>query len=315
MVDDGAPTAAVLREVLGFRSAGEDGPLSRFHATEAVGGLVDIRVAKGFLPGRQGRGSVHHIAFRAPDDTTQAAMAQKLVNDLGLHPTQQLDRQYFRSVYFREPGGILFEIATDVSGLRGGRAGRDTRSRFEAAAFPRATAQRDRSRATRTHHCRKLSLMNAPLSFIHRFEKGADAAARPLLLLHGTGGDENDLVPLGRMIAPAAPLLSVRGKVLENGMPRFFRRFAEGKFDEDDVRLRAGELADFVVEACKHYGIAAPIALGYSNGANTAAAILLLRPGVLAGAILLRATLPLSQPAQIDLNGVPVLINSVRTIR
>jgi glyoxalase family protein len=117
MVNDDAPTAAVLREVLGFRSAGEDGSLARFRATEAVGGVVDIRAAKGFLPGRQGRGSVHHIAFRAPDDATQAAMAQKLVKDLGLHPTQQLDRKYFRSVYFREPGGILFEIATDAPGF------------------------------------------------------------------------------------------------------------------------------------------------------------------------------------------------------
>jgi phospholipase/carboxylesterase len=152
--------------------------------------------------------------------------------------------------------------------------------------------------------------MNTLPSFIHRFDKGADMAARPLLLLHGTGGDENDLLPLGRMIAPAAPLLSARGKVLENGSPRFFRRFAEGKFDEEDVRLRANELADFVVAARKHYGIAAPIALGYSNGANTAAAILLLRPRVLAGAILLRVTLPLSQPAPSDLMGVPVLINS-----
>jgi phospholipase/carboxylesterase len=152
--------------------------------------------------------------------------------------------------------------------------------------------------------------MNVPLSFIHRFDQGSDAAARPLLLLHGTGGDENDLVPLGRVIAPDAPLLSPRGKVLENGMPRFFRRFAEGKFDEDDVRRRANELADFIVESGKHYGIAAPIALGYSNGANIAAAILLLRPNVFAGAILLRATLPLSQPAATDLAGVPVLINS-----
>lgn len=152
--------------------------------------------------------------------------------------------------------------------------------------------------------------MNTPASFIHRFEKGADAATSPLLLLHGTGGDENDLVPLGRMIAPDAPLLSPRGKILEDGMPRFFRRFADGKFDEDDVRQRANELADFVGEARTHYGIAAPIALGYSNGANTAAAILLLRPGIFAGAILLRVTLPLSEPPPTDLTGVPVLINS-----
>lgn len=117
MVDDGAPTAAVLQDVLGFKKAVEDGSLARFEATEAVGGKIDIRAAKGFLPGRQGRGAVHHIAFRAPDDATQAAMAQKLARDHGLRPTEQLDRQYFRSIYFREPGGILFEIATDDPGF------------------------------------------------------------------------------------------------------------------------------------------------------------------------------------------------------
>jgi glyoxalase family protein len=117
MLDDGARTAAVLRDVLGFQSAGQDGPLARFHASEAVGGVVDIRQAKGFLAGKLGRGSVHHIAFRAPDDTSQAAMARKLVAEHGLQPTHQLDRQYFRSVYFREPGGILFEIATDDPGF------------------------------------------------------------------------------------------------------------------------------------------------------------------------------------------------------
>jgi phospholipase/carboxylesterase len=151
-------------------------------------------------------------------------------------------------------------------------------------------------------------LMSEALSYIHRFEPGAQPEARPLLLLHGTGGDENDLVPLGRMIAPDAPFLSPRGKVLENGMPRFFRRFADGKFDEDDVRKRTEELADFVGEARAHYGIAAPIALGYSNGANVAAAMLLLRPEALAGAILLRATVPLAQTLPVDLTGKPVMI-------
>lgn len=148
------------------------------------------------------------------------------------------------------------------------------------------------------------------LSFIHRFEKGAEANARPLLLLHGTGGDENDLVPLGRMVAATAPLLSPRGKVLENGMPRFFRRLGEGAFDEDDVRRRAQELADFVEEARAHYGISSPIALGYSNGANIAVAMLLIRPEALAGAILLRAMAPLSRTPQVDLTGKSILIVS-----
>ena len=117
MVEDAARTAAVLTESWDLGMPGRDGTLARLRASEPVGGVIDIREAKGFLPGRQGRGSVHHIAFRAADDASQAAMAQKLVADLGLRPTHQLDRQYFRSVYFREPGGILFEIATDAPGF------------------------------------------------------------------------------------------------------------------------------------------------------------------------------------------------------
>jgi phospholipase/carboxylesterase len=131
-----------------------------------------------------------------------------------------------------------------------------------------------------------------------------------LLLLHGTGGDENDLLPLGAMLSPGAALLSPRGRVLEHGMPRFFRRLAEGVFDEDDVRRRASELGDFVGKARQRYGLAAPIAVGFSNGANIAAALLLLQPGVLAGAVLLRAMVPLSQPPAADLTGTPVLMLS-----
>jgi len=151
----------------------------------------------------------------------------------------------------------------------------------------------------------------AELTFSHRFVPGERPAARPLLLLHGTGGDEDDLMPLGRMVAPGAPLLSPRGKVLENGMPRFFRRLAEGVFDEDDVRARAHELADFVAAAREHYRVAAPIALGYSNGANIAAAVMLLRPETLAGGVLLRAMTPLANPEATEgLAGKPVLIVS-----
>ena len=152
--------------------------------------------------------------------------------------------------------------------------------------------------------------MAPELAYIHRFEPGADPSRPPLLLLHGTGGDETDLLPLGREIAPGAALLSPRGKVLEGDMPRFFRRFREGLFDEDDVRRRAGELANFVAEARRAYGLPEPLALGYSNGANIAAAILLLHPKTLAGAILLRAMAPLAEPPRPDLAGVPVLMLS-----
>ncbi|MEH2493077.1 alpha/beta hydrolase [Bradyrhizobium sp. AZCC 2230] len=146
--------------------------------------------------------------------------------------------------------------------------------------------------------------------FIHRYEPAHDAGSPPLLLLHGTGGDENDLLGLGQMISPGSALLSPRGRVLEHGMPRFFRRLAEGVFDEEDVRRRALELGAFVADARKQYGIAAPIAVGFSNGANIAAALLLLKPDVLAGGILLRAMVPLSDPPKTALGGKPVLLLS-----
>nr|WP_249800280.1 MULTISPECIES: alpha/beta hydrolase [unclassified Bradyrhizobium] len=141
-------------------------------------------------------------------------------------------------------------------------------------------------------------------------EPATGAGSPPLLLLHGTGGDENDLLGLGKMVSPGSALVSPRGRVLEHGMPRFFRRLAEGVFDEDDVRRRAHELGGFVAEARQRYGLAAPVAVGFSNGANIAAALLLLEPDVLAGAILLRAMVPLLDPPKAELGGKPVLLLS-----
>jgi phospholipase/carboxylesterase len=146
--------------------------------------------------------------------------------------------------------------------------------------------------------------------FIYRFEPAKEVGTPPLLLLHGTGGDENDLLQLGEVISPGSALLSPRGKVLERGMPRFFRRLTEGVFDEADVKRRANELADFVESARARYGLEAPVAVGYSNGANIAAAVMLLRPQVLAGAVLLRAMVPLAHPPKADLAHRPVLIAS-----
>ena len=148
------------------------------------------------------------------------------------------------------------------------------------------------------------------LSYLHRFEAGSDPTKPPILLLHGTGADENDLLPLGRAIAPGSALLSPRGKEVERGMARFFRRMSEGVFDEDDIRRRAGELAGFIAEARAAYRLVAPIAVGYSNGANIAAAVLLLHPGARAGATLMRAMAPFRDPPRVALAGKPVLLLS-----
>lgn len=152
------------------------------------------------------------------------------------------------------------------------------------------------------------------LSFVHQFVAAREAGAPTLLLLHGTGGNEHDLLGLGRALHPGAALLSPRGQVLENGMPRFFRRLAEGVFDLDDLRRRTHDLAAFVADASAAYGIDARrvIAVGYSNGANIAASLLLLRPEVLAGAVLFHAMVPLVPEQSPDLRGVPVFMAAGR---
>jgi len=146
--------------------------------------------------------------------------------------------------------------------------------------------------------------------FIHEFVPGT--SNRTLLLLHGTGGNERDLIALGRELDPNAALLSPRGKVLENGMPRFFRRLAEGVFDLEDLKHRTNELADFVKAAAQHYGFASDnlVAVGYSNGANIAASMLLLRPEALPTAILFRAMVPLYPETQPNLSSVRVWIGA-----
>jgi phospholipase/carboxylesterase len=146
--------------------------------------------------------------------------------------------------------------------------------------------------------------------FIHEFVPGS--SSRTVLLLHGTGGNERDLIPLGHELDPNASLLSPRGRVLENGMPRFFRRLAEGVFDLEDLKYRTDELADFVAAAAQHYGFATDqlFAVGYSNGANIAAAVLLLRPEIIHGAILFRAMVPLIPDILPDLSSVRVWIGA-----
>jgi predicted esterase len=153
------------------------------------------------------------------------------------------------------------------------------------------------------------------LGFVHHFVTAQTSHAPTLLLLHGTGGDENDLLPVGRMLDERAALLSPRGKVLEHGMPRFFRRLAEGVFDQQDLANRTHELAEFVERAVDEYDIDQRrlFAVGFSNGANIAASLLLTYPRLLAGALLLRAMVPFDPDGAPDLSGISVYLAAGRS--
>ena len=152
------------------------------------------------------------------------------------------------------------------------------------------------------------------MDFTHVYQPPATPGAPILLLLHGTGGNEHDLVPLAELLRPGAGILSPRGKVLERGMPRFFRRLAEGVFDIEDLKLRTAELADFVTAAAAQHEFSTRdvMAVGFSNGANIAGALLLLRPDVLGTAVLFRAMVPLVPDTLPDIPATPVLISNGR---
>ena len=148
----------------------------------------------------------------------------------------------------------------------------------------------------------------------HIYQQGTNANAPTLLLLHGTGGNERDLLPLAERIDPGASVLSVKGNVSENGMPRFFRRLAEGVFDEEDLLFRTQELYDFANEASRTYGFdrSRVVAVGYSNGANIAASLMFHIPGAIQGAILHHPMVPRRGVTLPDLAGVPVFIGAGR---
>ena len=158
--------------------------------------------------------------------------------------------------------------------------------------------------------------MSAELAgFAHNYLPGdREGSGVTLLLLHGTGGNEDDLIPLGQQLFPGAAILSPRGKVSEHGAPRFFRRLAEGVFDHEDLLFRTHELAGFVDQAADQYGFDRQklVAVGYSNGANIAASLMLLHPGLLRAAVLFRAMVPFEPEETPDLFGMPVFLAAGR---
>ena len=225
---------------------------------------MDIRTIGEFWPGSSGAGTVHHIAFRAFDVGDQAQIRQHLIED-GLDVTPTLDRVYFRSIYFREPGGVLFEVATDGPGFAVDEP-IDTMGTTSSCRRgwrrnePRSNAHCLRSIPDRSTRCSIIALASV-------------ASRRPfaVVTLHGTGGDERSLVPFAQAVAPGAAIISPRGRVIENGSARFFRRLADGMLDVDDLRERAVEFADFLSRAARHnqIGTVPLFAIGYIRMART----------------------------------------------
>jgi predicted esterase/catechol 2,3-dioxygenase-like lactoylglutathione lyase family enzyme len=327
----GDETERLLVDTMGFRPVSEDTATRRYAVGDGGPGcLVDVRAIGGFLRGVGGAGTVHHVAWRVPDDSGELALRAELIA-AGYEATPVIDRQYFHSVYFHEPGGVLFELATDPPGFAidepvahlGERLMlppqfEPQRSQLEAILPPIHLPVPATALPLTGAHNGPEDVSGDALGFVHRYLPplaGTErAGSTTLLLLHGTGGDEDDLVPLGRALLPGAAILSPRGKVLERGMPRFFRRIAEGVFDQADLATRTEELAAFIEAAVSTYALDhnGIVAVGFSNGANIAASVLLRHPGLLRGAVLLSPMVPFEPDVLPKLSGTPVFIGAGR---
>lgn len=291
-----APATAAFLTRFGFTPGEAEGGVQRL---TSQAGIIDIRAAGGFVPGIPGTGTIDHVALRMPD----AAALAPFAGEGTLH-----DRLYFTSLYLREPAGTLIELATDGPGMAVdepaaalGRSLRvpphftdDIELRLRLPQFARPGEERRPMR---------------DLPFTHRLHSPEDPDGSVMLLLHGTGGNEADLMPLAHRIAPRATLLGVRGRSTEEGIARFFRRLSMTRFDQADIRSEAEAFAAFWDGAVAAYDLdpARITVLGYSNGANFAGAVMALHPKLIRRAILMRPMLALEAPAPADLRGVSVL--------
>ncbi|HEU4642472.1 MAG TPA: VOC family protein [Gemmatimonadaceae bacterium] len=331
-VENGDATERVLVDTLGFRAVREMASTRRYAAGDGgPGTLVDVRSIGGFVRGTGGAGTVHHVAWCVADDEAQLALRARVV-EAGLAPTPVIDRSYFHSVYFREPAGVLFELATVPPGFAIDEPAEHLGERLMLppqyephraeieAVLPPVHLPVPASAATMFADVTgPEDVSGDALGFIHRYippKAGAELVGSiTLLLLHGTGGDEEDLIPLGRALLPGAGILSPRGKVLERGAPRFFRRLAEGVFDQEDLARRTDELAEFIDAAARMYELDRDgiVAVGFSNGANIAASLLLRRAHLLRAAVLFSPMVPFEPGVAPDLAGTSVFIGAGRT--
>lgn len=303
-------TAGFLAAHFGLRPGPVAGGVRRLHG--GAGDAVDIRDAAGFWPGLPGTGTADHVALRCPDAAALAGIEAGLRR--AAEPTTVHDRRYFRSLYVRDPAGLLLECATDGPGFAVDEAAASLGHSLKMPPSVGPAAAADFAlRLPQVALPGQPRPVHRDLSHVHRLHLPDDPDGSSLVLLHGTGGDETDLIPLGRRIAPRAALLALRGRSTEEGHPRWFRRRhpgarTPGDFDQADIRFEAAALDAFLRDAAAAYSLdpARLALLGYSNGANLAAALLLLHPAP-RRAILLRPGRVLADPPAPDLGGTAVL--------
>ncbi|MEQ8898581.1 MAG: VOC family protein [Roseovarius sp.] len=269
--------------------------------------VVDVRDASGFVPSVAGAGVPDHVAFRA-DSADEVRTLRQSLRDHG--PTEVHDRKYFLSLYVRDPAGILLEYATDRPGMTIDEAP-DALGR--TLFFPPQEAGRAQDLEAMLPQFALPGEERFPvrkLPFVHRFNRPEQPDGTTLALLHGTGGNEADLMPLARRIAPRATLLGARGRATEEGINRWFRRFDFKTFDQADIRSEAAAFAAFIEGAVAGYGLDASrlTFLGYSNGANFLAAVMQFYPNAVRRAVLLRCVQALDPTPAEDLSGTRVLM-------
>ena len=268
----------------GYAAKASEGAIRRLASDTDV---IDIRDATGFFAGIPGTGILDHIAFRAADVDAVRQMRLALK---GTDATSVHDRKYFMSLYVRDPAGILLEYATDAPGFTLDEAPDDLGKTLFVP--PHDAARADDLRVILPQFAlpgEERSPMR-DLHFVHRFHHPETPDGSTIILLHGTGGNETDLMPLAHRLAPNATLLGVRGRSTEEGINRWFRRFDAVTYDQADIRAEAEAFAAFVGDATRSYGLdpARITVLGYSNGANLLGATLQLHPGALPQAVLIR---------------------------
>lgn len=307
-----AETAGFIGRHFGFRPVAEADGIVRL-AGEG-GDVLDIRDAHGFWTAAPGTGTIDHVALRAPDRAAvDAAAARLAAEDAG--GINRHDRTYFYSLYVREPGGALLEYATDGPGMTVDEPLETLgRTLFVPGHF-NADPKDIRARLPQFSLPGEERMTERDLPFIHRVHRPDDPDSTAVVLLHGTGGNETSLLPLGVRIAPRSLVLSPRGRSVEEGHPRFFRRLSATVFDQKDIVAEAEAFAAFMEGAKAAYGIdpERTVFIGYSNGANMIAAVMFLHSGVVRNAVLLRGMNVLETVPAADLSGVNVLMLTGRS--